>query len=47
MRAAGLGRIWERSFWDRHARTQADMTAPVSYVMHNPVRRGLCSGPEK
>ena len=47
MREAGLGRVWERSFWDRHARSRDDIVAIVSYVMHNPVRRGFCKRPEE
>ncbi|MFW6157011.1 MAG: REP-associated tyrosine transposase [Armatimonadota bacterium] len=36
------GSSWERSFWDRHARSRDDIAALISYVLHNPVRAGLC-----
>ncbi|NLO06163.1 MAG: hypothetical protein GX131_10090 [candidate division WS1 bacterium] len=41
MRLASLPR-WERSFWDRHARSSDDIANLVSYVLNNPVRVGLC-----
>ena len=34
--------MWERSYWDRHARKHEDVKAMVEYVLANPVRRGLC-----
>jgi putative transposase len=34
--------IWQRSFWDRHARDSDDVAGMVSYVLANPVRKGLC-----
>jgi len=42
MTEAGFSGTWERSFWDRHARSRDDISALVSYVLHNPVRAGLC-----
>lgn len=36
------GEIWERSFWDRHARKDEDVAAMIDYVLDNPVRKGLC-----
>ncbi len=42
MRTAGFARGWERSFWDRHARSREDTANMVSYVLQNPVRAGLC-----
>ena len=39
-----LGRpgMWQRSYWDRHARAADDVGDMVEYVLNNPVRRGLC-----
>ena len=34
--------MWQRSYWDRHARPGDDMEATVLYVLENPVQRGLC-----
>ena len=34
--------MWQRSFWDRHARDDEDVVGMVEYVLHNPVRRRLC-----
>jgi len=34
--------MWERSYWDRHARRGDDVVAMVEYVLNNPVRAGLC-----
>ncbi|MGC9318370.1 MAG: REP-associated tyrosine transposase, partial [Armatimonadota bacterium] len=38
--------VWQRSFYDRHARCDNDVAGTISYVMHDPVRRGLCRSPE-
>jgi len=39
-----LGRpgMWQRSYWDRHARAAEDVGDMVEYVLNNPVRRELC-----
>jgi putative transposase len=42
MTEAGFSGTWERSFWDRHARSRDDISALISYVLHNPVRSELC-----
>ena len=34
--------LWERSYWDRHARADEDVVAMVEYTLANPVRRELC-----
>jgi len=34
--------MWQRSYWDRHARSETEIDATVDYVLKNPVRRGLC-----
>jgi REP element-mobilizing transposase RayT len=41
MSEAGLAGTWERSFWDRHARSRDDISSLISYVLHNPVRAGV------
>ena len=33
--------MWQRSYWDRHARADEDVVAMVQYTLDNPVRRGL------
>jgi len=34
--------MWQRSYWDRHARNEQELEAMVNYTLENPVRRGLC-----
>ena len=34
--------MWQRSYWDRHARPDDSVVGMVPYVLNNPVRRGLC-----
>ena len=41
------GPVWERSYWDRHAREEEDLKSMVEYVLANPVRRGLCRTAEE
>jgi putative transposase len=38
--------IWERSYWDRHVRSDEDLSATIEYILANPVRKGLCDRPE-
>jgi REP element-mobilizing transposase RayT len=33
--------MWQRSYWDRHARKSQDVWSMVAYVLDNPVRGGL------
>ena len=40
-RRAGIA-LWQRSYWDRHARRSDDVLAMVEYVIANPERKGLC-----
>ena len=42
--AARLGApgMWQRSYWDRHAREHEDVAAAVEYLLANPLRAGLC-----
>ena len=35
------GEVWEKSYWDRHARHWENARAMIEYVLHNPVRKGL------
>jgi len=35
--------LWQRSYWDRHARESDDAVAMMLYTLENPVRRGLCA----
>ena len=41
-RALGRPGLWQRSYWDRHARKFADLGTMVGYTLCNPVRWGLC-----
>lgn len=41
-RGLELPGMWLRSYWDRHARAENDLTAMVEYALANPVRKGLC-----
>jgi REP element-mobilizing transposase RayT len=34
--------MWQRSYWDTHAREDEDLVAAVDYILDNPVRKGLC-----
>ena len=34
--------IWQRSYFDRHARAQDDVAEIVRYILQNPVEAGLC-----
>ena len=43
-RAVGVRALFQRSFWDRHARSDEDTTTIVEYLLGNPVRAGLCVG---
>lgn len=35
------GRLWQVSFWDHFLRRDESLSATVTYVLENPVRRGL------
>ena len=41
-RALSAGGMWQRSYWDRHARASDDVVDVVGYTLANPVRRELC-----
>ena len=38
--------IWQRGYWDRHARSGEDLGTQIEYVLANPVRAGWCERPE-
>lgn len=48
-RASHLARrekgIWQRRFWERHIRNEADLAAHVRYCWLNPVKHGLVRRP--
>lgn len=37
--------LWQRRFWERHLRDEADFTAHVRYCWINPVKHGLVADP--
>jgi putative transposase len=39
--ALGTPGMWQRSYWDRHARVSEDVVAMVEYTLANPARAGL------
>ena len=46
-RAGHRGRLWQRSYWDRVARSREDLLAVCEYLVTNPVRAGLVSSVEE
>lgn len=38
--------IWQRRFWERHIRHEADFAAHLRYCWGNPVKHGLAEKPE-
>ncbi len=40
------GAVWQEGFYDRVARTVADLNAFVEYVHENPVRAGIAKTPQ-
>ena len=45
--AKGLeGRVWQASFYDHLLRKDEDIEAVANYIVANPVRKGIASGPE-
>lgn len=38
--------IWQRRFWERHMRDDADFAAHIRYCWWNPVKHGLVERPE-
>lgn len=38
----GATGVWKRSYWDREARSDEELSAMVQYTLDNPVRAGLC-----
>jgi len=41
--AARYGVRWQRDFFDHRLRDHHELEEKASYIMNNPVRRGLCS----
>lgn len=41
------GEVWQRSYWDRYARKEDDLSSMVEYALNNPVRRELCERREE
>ncbi len=37
--------VWQRRFWDRHIRDEAEYAAAVRYCWFNPVKHGLVEHP--
>ena len=37
---------WQDGFFDHRLRNEGEVTEKHHYIRHNPVRRGLCVGPE-
>lgn len=49
-RLAGLclhGRLWQEDYFDRFIRSEQDYAQKWDYILHNPVKAGLCSSPEQ
>jgi putative transposase len=42
----GDGRVWQRRFWERHIRDDADWANHVHYCWINPVKHGYVERPE-
>ena len=38
-----IGKLWQRSFHDSILRPGADPSKVIAYILHNPVRAGLCA----
>ncbi len=43
----GAYRVWMRDYWDRYVRNEKHYSAVVAYIHNNPVKAGLCQGPEE
>jgi putative transposase len=39
--------IWQRRFWERHIRDEADVAAHIRYCWWNPVKHGFVERPEE
>jgi putative transposase len=46
-RCLRLPGMWQRSYWDRHAREIEDVGKMIAYVVRNPVRESLCESWEQ
>ena len=45
-RRGGLGRLWQRSYFDRAIRDTRHLAQSVLYIERNPVKAGLVAAPE-
>jgi putative transposase len=41
-----FGIVWQDGFFDHRLRDAREVQAKHDYIRHNPVRQGLCPGPE-
>jgi putative DNA methylase len=41
------GEFWQPEYFDRVIRNESGFIAAVEYIEHNPVKAGLCKGPEE
>jgi len=39
------GRLWQRQFFDHIIRNEQDFDETITYILNNPVRRGLVANP--
>ena len=46
-RQGNLGRVWQRSFFDRAIRDEAQLIEALKYIHSNPVAAGLVTLPEE
>ena len=44
--AGTMGVKWQRDFFDHRLRDHHQLDQKISYIRHNPIRKGLCSRPE-
>ena len=38
---------WQRDFFDHRLRNEQELEETISYILWNPVRKGLCKSPEE
>jgi len=42
----GAGVFWQKGYYDRNVRHDHEFMEKLEYIHQNPVKRGLCAGPE-
>jgi len=42
----GAGVFWQKRYYDRNVRNQHECGEKLRYIHRNPVKRGLCNGPQ-